>query len=110
MSETRAVPEEVLRVANRMAVTGTPLCPSCLRGYLQPYLVTMNVSGPGGQRFHGADFLQGWVAICQGDARYRELNDAMYATAGQDPPEFDGPPAPACGFTMPMTGHNRLGN
>lgn len=104
MSETRAVPLALLESANRTLPFALPLCPRCLNGYLQPFHVTIGLRGGGSAGFEGADFLEGWVAICHGNQPFREAVAAMTREAtGQDDdlPEIE--VSPACGFTMPMT-------
>lgn len=110
MSQTRAVPAALLEAANRTQTGGMPLCPRCRVGYLQPFYVTVSTRDPGsGWGFEGADYLEGWVAVCHGNAVYREQLRAQIAAldtaAGQGGQEWEPELelAPACGFWMQMT-------
>jgi hypothetical protein len=86
VSDTIAMTSDLLRKAAMDGSDGRPLCPSCSFGRLQPYQVTISLNaGAGGWR--GADYLDGWVAVCKG------------AKAGEHFVETDQPP---CGFSMPM--------
>jgi hypothetical protein len=60
-----------------------PGCPACRGGRLEPHYVQIRLARPP-ERVEGANYLDGWVAVCTGD-----------------PP---GGVAP-CGFTLPMTAH-----
>lgn len=51
MSGTTAVQSDVLAEAND-GITGQPLCPACVGGYLHPYLVEISLPFGG---WHGAD-------------------------------------------------------
>ncbi len=106
MSNTWAVPLEVLAKRDASGGIGRPICPACMRGYLHPYLVEIALDDAiGGWR--GANYLQGWVGRCAGD---REENDhlrSLYVDAGQEvPPMVD---HPACGFVLPMTAKRYYG-
>jgi hypothetical protein len=57
---------------------GRPACPACRLGWLEPHYVQIWLARPP-DRVQGANYLEGWVAVCVGG----------------------GP----CGFTMPMTPH-----
>lgn len=98
MSETRAVPLDQLTRANvGEGPYPLPLCPGCIGGRLYPYRVAITVGFV--QAYHGADYLEGWVAVCVGnETRNREMAKA-FPDCGEDP---DVPP---CGFSMPMTPH-----
>lgn len=88
MSGTTAVPSDYLAKAARGGSDGRPLCPACSYGRLHPYKVTIGLQVVHG--WSGADYLTGWVAVCQG------------AKAGENFIVADQPP---CGFTLPMTPH-----
>lgn len=90
MSETIAVPSDHLARAAMDGSDGRPLCPACSGGRLYPYKVTIGLQAVYG--WSGADYLEGWVAVCRG------------AKAGEHYAEVDLPP---CGFTLPMTPHTR---
>ncbi len=94
MSETIAVPLSYLAEANGERLPpegqgGRPLCPACPVGRLQPYLVTICLT-TNQMPWHGADTLQGWVAVCVG----------AKAADGVAARDFD-----PCGFSLPMTPH-----
>lgn len=89
MSGTTAVPSDYLARASQRD-DGRPLCPACTMGRLHPYKVTIGLTVVHG--WSGADYLEGWVAVCQG------------AKAGEHFVVDDHPP---CGFTLPMTPHRR---
>lgn len=84
MSGTAAVPLDVLAAANPGTPwAGRPLCPGCKLGQLHPFEVQVGLCrDPRG--WHGVHYLTGWVAVCDGNAEYR-----------QEP----------CGFAMPLTPH-----
>ncbi len=103
MSETRAVPSTLLAAANRDSVAGgLPLCPACLTGYLQPFRVTIGVREPGQPAgFGGADYIEGWVAVCQGNSAAAAGLDRLRVEAGV---AFEATPVcQPCGFTMQMS-------
>lgn len=110
-SRTVAVPEGLLALANPQSPGGMALCPRCRGGYLQPFRVTMNLRPDGGQGFEGADFLHGWVAVCHGNAVYREhlaMQLAAIDTSELTEQEREGwtvpdvELSPACGFWMQL--------
>lgn len=105
MNGTRAVPTEVLEAANPGGLANTPLCPACLAGYLHPFHVNVGTRA-NGAGFCGADFLFGWVAICQGNAEYARRRQKLLIASGDvvEPLEI----VPGCGFSMPLTA-GRLG-
>lgn len=105
MSQTRAVPWKVLETANRTLPFALPLCPRCRVGYLQPFHVTIGLRGGGVTGFEGADFLEGWTAICHGNQPFRETVAEMARNVtGHDDELPEVEVSPACGFSMPMTG------
>jgi hypothetical protein len=83
MSDMIAVPTDFM-------ADGLPLCPCCNAGRLQPFKVTFGLDIHAGG-WNGADFLVGWVAVCQG------AQVGRYVEAVQAP----------CGFTMALTAHTR---
>lgn len=91
MSETTAVPTDWLVRAHMGQDNVQPMCPGCPTGRLHPYRVTIPLT-VGVDRWNGVDYLEGWVAVCQG------------AKAGEHFVETDQPP---CGFALPMTPHRR---
>lgn len=93
MSETRAVQSDYLAKAAMDGSDGRPMCPGCTFGRLHPYKVTIGLNFV--QGWSGADYLEGWVAVCQG------------AKAGEHFIETDQPP---CGFSLPMTPHTYEGD
>jgi hypothetical protein len=115
MSDTWAVPTDFLAQANMSADSGQPLCPGCNGGRLHPYKVTIGLEGlnPEGNRapyggWHGVDYLEGWVAVCVGNAAANRKLSERYAALDEEPPVD--PEVPACGFSMPMTPHRRHGS
>lgn len=107
MGVTRAVPTDVLEAANPDVLTSTPLCPACQVGYLHPFHVSVGLRGGGATGFEGADFLFGWVAICQGNAEYVRRRRQLFIAGG----DVDEPleTVAGCGFSMPLTA-GRIGN
>lgn len=99
MSDTRAVPLEQLVAANMAGPYPLPLCPACRDGRLYPYKVTISVSATAA--FHGAHWLEGWVAVCEGNTNYKRA----WAQAFPKENHSDVADAPPCGFAMPMTQH-----
>lgn len=91
---TTAIPSDVLAM-QRNGVTGQPLCPGCVGGYLHPYLVEVSLRVTGG--WHGVDYLTGWVAVCVGNGGYKR------AHAGEDLTGLDD--VEPCGFSMQLTPH-----
>lgn len=92
MTGTRAVQSDWLAKVSGTD-DGRPLCPACPTGRLHPYKVTIGLSA-GISGWGGADYLVGWVAVCQG------------AKAGEHYVVQDAPP---CGFSLPMTPHTHGG-
>jgi hypothetical protein len=93
MSDTIAIPGDFLAEANFDRLPphgqgGNPLCPACHLGRLHPFVVTFSTNQGRNVRYRGVDYLQGWVAVCQGAK-------AAHGVAAQDM-------AP-CGFSMPLT-------
>lgn len=102
MSDTWAVPLDMLAAANRTSTTGQPLCPACKFGRLHPYRVEMSLSDhPHG--WHGANYLEGWVAVCVGDGMWRQRRAELRAEAGEPADDDESVEQPTCGFSMPMT-------
>lgn len=105
MEGTNAVPLAALAAANSH-LTGQPLCPSCIGGYLHPYRVALSLPGKYEGGFCGAETLIGWVLVCKGNRDYNR----EYAKLPRDPDD-DGPdPEPPvevapCGFSMPVTAY-----
>lgn len=87
MSETHAVPSEWLARAAMGGGDGTTLCPACTFGRLHPFKITIGLT-VGIDAWHGANYLEGWVAVCRG------------AKAGEHFVEVD---QASCGFSLPMT-------
>lgn len=100
MSQTTAVPAEVLRKASMSVTTGKTLCPQCRVGYLDPFLVEIGLSVDG-QPWQGADYLVGWVAVCGGNADEVAARNALYDANG-DVPEDEVYVSLPCGFSLPM--------
>ncbi len=113
VSGTRAVPKAVMDAANSGAPGGLPMCPRCRDGYLQPFHVLINLRAaghpPGGAGFDGASHLDGWVAVCHGNAAYLDQIRVLLAAVDAETPEGGRgwepqvELSPACGFWMPMT-------
>lgn len=99
MSETRAVPLDQLVSANMQGPYPLPLCPACRGGRLYPYRVTITVSTV--RDYYGADWIEGWVAVCEGNTAYKRA----WHEAHPDHTSEEDPDVPACGFSMPMTPH-----
>jgi hypothetical protein len=105
VSDTTAVQLDLLAKVNHDSGSGQPLCPACKNGRLHPYLVEISLSQGVGDRWHGADYLTGWVAVCVGNGMHNRKMAEFYAQLDEDPP-LD-PEVPPCGFSMPMTPHRR---
>jgi hypothetical protein len=106
-SETLAVPLDWLDDASGGPGTGQPLCPACSAGRLHPFKVTVVLSRADGA-WNGADYLEGWVAVCQGNRDHLQAQQQIrdrYRDGGGDSRilnvavEAEQPP---CGFSMPM--------
>ena len=116
MTETRAVPLAWLSgaVGAGYAVTGQPLCPACIRGYLHPYRVQIGLRNAG-MPYSGVSYLDGWVAVCVGNADANRAKEQMYAAAAAQAAENGGDDSDyrlepgdlvdvaPCGFSMPMS-------
>lgn len=103
---TRAIMSSQLGYAKD--ATEQPLCPACHGGRLHPYSVTFEFPTViNGLHFTSerVDWLEGWVAVCVGNASYRRDIVAQYAKVGETyEPEDEVPP---CGFAMPLTPKRR---
>jgi hypothetical protein len=88
VSDTIAVPADYLAKASMDGSDGTTLCPACKFGRLHPFFVSFPLNVGAARGWHGADYLVGFVAVCQG------------AKAGEHYIETDQAP---CGFSLPMT-------
>lgn len=97
MSETRAVPLTQIVAANMQGPYPLPLCPACIGGRLYPYRVTISVGSVGA--YCDADWLEGWVAVCEGNAAYKRAWHEAFP--GHDNSHDED--IPPCGFSMPMT-------
>lgn len=84
MSDTIAMPSEFLKQCH-FGQDGNPLCPACTNGRLHPYYVSFRTSLVPGAGWYGADYLNGFVAVCVGVKGSEYFKDA-------DP----------CGFSMPL--------
>jgi hypothetical protein len=84
MSDTIAMPQDLLERCN-LGGGANPLCPACPSGRLHPYYVSFSTSIMPGTGWYGADYLNGFVAVCMGI---------------RDSPHFAD--APPCGFSMPL--------
>lgn len=91
MNTTRAVPLELLRMAAGAGDFPLPMCPGCIGGRLYPYHVSITVGLA--QSYYGADYLTGWVAVCQGNTDYNRVTKS------------DTPNTGPCGFSMTLTPH-----
>jgi hypothetical protein len=105
VSDTTAVQLDLLAKVNMSPGSGQPLCPRCNGGRLHPYLVEISLSFGVGDRWHGADYLTGWVAVCVGNRDDNRQVTETYAKYDEEPPVD--PEVPPCGFSMPMTPHRR---
>jgi hypothetical protein len=92
---TTAVTLDALRTLNMDYGTGQPLCPACHGGRLHPYQVSIRVPGTGPAERVIGQVIQGWVAVCQGNADYLRALAADGEDEGVDPLE-------PCGFSMPL--------
>jgi len=84
VSDTIAMPSELLKTCH-LGQDGNPLCSACPSGRLHPYYVSFRTSLTPGAGWYGADYLNGFVAVCVG------VKDSEYF-ADADP----------CGFSMPL--------
>lgn len=99
MSEMRAMPLDLLAARNEAGYgSGQPLCPACIHGRLHPYRVTIGLGG-----YQGVDYLDGWVAMCVGNAEDNQLTVEQLRRAGEVDPKPMAADVPPCGFTMAMT-------
>lgn len=108
-SETLAVPLDWLDDASGGPGTGQPLCPACPHGRLHPFRVTIVLSRADGT-WNGADHLEGWVAVCQGNRDHLQARQQYRQAAGLPKPALDASVEvehPGCGFSMPMHAHQR---
>lgn len=117
MTETRSVPLSWLSQSETRVGARQPRCPACLRGYLHPYRVVIDLRNDAGESYGGVVYLSGWVAVCVGnrDANQavRELYEQAAAEAAAAGDEGgvdylapkDLVDVDACGFSMPMQAH-----